>query len=67
FVHEMPSFPETTPIQKVLTKMQQSRTHMAVVMTTDGKTAGLVTMEDILEEIIGEISDESFDLVPRNT
>jgi len=67
FVHEMPSFPETTPIQKVLTKMQQSRTHMAIVTTTDGKTAGLVTMEDILEEIIGEISDESFDLVPRNT
>ena len=61
FVHEMPSFPETTPIQKVLTKMQQTRIHMAIVTTTDGKTAGLVTMEDILEEI----SDESFDLLPR--
>ena len=61
FVHEMPRFPETTPIQKVLTKMQQSRTHLAIVTTQDGKTAGLVTMEDILEEIVGEISDESFE------
>src|SRR5690606_19067651 len=34
FIHEMTSFTETTPIQKVLTKMQQSRTHMAVVTTT---------------------------------
>ncbi|MGI2328311.1 hemolysin family protein [Planococcus sp. YIM B11945] len=61
FLHKMPSFPETTPIQKVLTKMQQSRIHMAIVTAQDGQTAGLVTMEDILEEIVGEISDESFE------
>ncbi|MDN7242161.1 hemolysin family protein [Planococcus sp. N028] len=64
FIHKMPSFPETTPIQKVLTKMQQSRIHMAVVTAKDGSTAGLVTMEDILEEIVGEISDESFEVGP---
>jgi len=64
FLHKMPSFPENTPIQKVLTKMQQSRTHMAVVTNQDGATAGIVTMEDILEEIVGEISDESFEVDP---
>lgn len=65
FVHEMPSFPETAPIQKVMTKMQQNRRHMAIVTGKDGKsTVGIVTMEDILEEIVGEISDESIDLEP---
>lgn len=64
FIHKMPSFTENTPIQKVLTKMQQSRTHMAIVTAKDGTTAGLITMEDILEEIVGEISEESFDIDP---
>lgn len=65
FLHKMPSFPENTPIQKVLTKMQQSRIHMAEVTSPDGSTTvGLVTMEDILEEIVGEISDESFEVNP---
>ena len=61
FLHPMKSFPENTPIQKVLSSMQQSRTHMAVITGIDGRTVGLVTMEDILEEIVGEISDESFE------
>ena len=64
FIHEMPRFPETTPIQTVLTKMQQSRTHMAIITNKDGVTSGLVTMEDILEEIVGEISDDSFEAEP---
>lgn len=63
FIHEMPRFPETTPIQKVLTNMQQSHTHMAII-TKDGAMSGLVTMEDILEEIVGEISDDSFEAEP---
>lgn len=58
FIHEMPRFPETTSIQKVLSKMQQSRVHIAIVTDKNDGTAGLVTMEDILEEIVGEISDE---------
>lgn len=63
FIHEMSRFPETTPIQKVLTNMQQSHTHMAII-TKDGAMTGLVTMEDILEEIVGEISDDSFEAEP---
>lgn len=62
FIHEMPRFPETTSIQKVLSKMQQSRVHMAIVTDKEGRTAGLVTMEDILEEIVGEISDEHLEI-----
>lgn len=62
FIHEMPRYPETTSIQKVLSKMQQNRVHMAIVTDKAGYTAGLVTMEDILEEIVGEISDEYLDI-----
>lgn len=63
-LHKMPSFPENTPIQKVLNKMQQSRIHMAIITAEDGHTAGIVTMEDILEEIVGEISEESLEINP---
>ncbi|MFC7372002.1 hemolysin family protein [Fictibacillus iocasae] len=49
---------ETIPIQKLLVKMQKDRTHMAVLVDEYGGTAGIVTVEDILEEIVGEIRDE---------
>ncbi len=52
---------ETMPLDEVLVKMQQSRRHMAFVVDEYGGTAGLVTIEDLLEEIFGEIQDE-FDL-----
>ncbi|MBU8918768.1 hemolysin family protein [Bacillus sp. FJAT-29953] len=49
---------ESIDIDKLLVKMQKERIHMAILMDEYGGTAGLVTVEDILEEIVGEIRDE---------
>ncbi|KFM89308.1 hemolysin family protein [Bacillus paralicheniformis] len=49
---------ETVPVQKLLIKMQRERIHMAILTDEYGGTSGLVTAEDILEEIVGEIRDE---------
>jgi len=50
--------PETKPIDVLLQEFQQTRNHMAIVLDEYGGVAGLVTMEDVLEEIVGEITDE---------
>lgn len=50
--------PETKPIDDLLRQMQLESTHVAIVIDEYGGTAGLVTIEDILEEIVGEIDDE---------
>ncbi|WP_086667737.1 hemolysin family protein [Lentzea kentuckyensis] len=51
--------PDSKPIADLLREMQVSRKHMAIVVDEYGGTAGLLTIEDILEEIVGEITDES--------
>ncbi|HEY7009798.1 MAG TPA: hemolysin family protein [Jatrophihabitantaceae bacterium] len=50
--------PESKPVDELLREMQAKRTHIAVVIDEYGGTAGLITIEDILEEIVGEITDE---------
>ncbi len=50
--------PESKPIDSLLAEMQANRQHIAVVVDEYGGTAGLVTIEDVLEEIVGEITDE---------
>ena len=50
--------PEFMVVQKVLEEMRRRRVHMAIVVDEYGGTAGVVTLEDILEEVVGEIYDE---------
>jgi CBS domain containing-hemolysin-like protein len=50
--------PDSKPADELLRDMQSARVHMAIVVDEYGGTAGLVTIEDILEEIVGEIADE---------
>jgi len=51
--------PETMSIAKIMKDFQKSKIHMAVVLDSYGGTMGIITMEDILEELVGEIWDES--------
>lgn len=51
--------PETMKVSTLLSDLQRSKTHMAVVLDSYGGTIGIVTLEDIVEELVGEIWDES--------
>lgn len=50
--------PETKPVNDLVKEMQADRVHMAIVVDEYGNTAGLVTLEDLVEEVFGEIQDE---------
>lgn len=63
-IHPIQTVPETMPINGLLKKMQQSQSHIAVLVDEYGGTSGMITIEDILEEIVGEIRDE-FDTEER--
>ncbi|HEY5839189.1 MAG TPA: hemolysin family protein, partial [Pyrinomonadaceae bacterium] len=58
FIRPVYFVPETKPVDKQLQEMQKARTYMSIVIDEYGGVAGLVTVEDILEEIVGEIEDE---------
>lgn len=59
FMYEPLYVPETKNVLKLLSELQEARMQMAIVVDEYGGTDGLITMEDIIEEIVGEIADET--------
>src|SRR3990172_11631588 len=57
-LHPAHFLPETKKVGELLKELQKRRTHMAIVIDEHGSVTGLVTLEDLLEEIVGEIQDE---------
>ncbi len=64
FVREPLYVPDSRPAERVLDDLRRTRAHMAVVLDEYGGTAGILTMEDLIEEVIGDISDE-YDFAAR--
>jgi len=64
FVRPALYVPDSRPAERVLDDLRKTRAHMAVVLDEYGGTAGIVTVEDLVEEVIGDIADE-YDLAAR--
>jgi len=64
-VREVAFVPDTKPVEQVLRDMQADKAHMAIVIDEFGGTAGIVTIEDLVEEIVGEIQDELDETSPE--
>jgi CBS domain containing-hemolysin-like protein len=58
-IRAVPIFPETKPLDDLLAELQRQRSSLCVVSDEYGRTVGIVTVEDILEEVVGEIEDET--------
>ncbi|HEX8120204.1 MAG TPA: hemolysin family protein [Solirubrobacteraceae bacterium] len=58
-IRDAPIVPETKPLDDLLADLQRTRSSMAVVVDEYGRVAGIVTVEDIIEEVVGEIDDET--------
>lgn len=63
-IRKTPVVPETKLISELLREFQREKLHMAIIVDEFGGTAGVITLEDILEEIVGEIHDESDEEMP---
>jgi CBS domain containing-hemolysin-like protein len=66
FVREALYIPHTRPAENVLDDLRKTRAHLAVVLDEYGGTAGIVTLEDLVEEIVGDIADE-YDVIARES
>ena len=64
-IRPIKKFLDTTPISKVLERMIQEKLHIGLVENTKGQVIGMITQEDIIEELVGEIEDE-FDRLPNH-
>lgn len=64
-VRQLPSFRDTQPISACLEHMMREHTHIAIVRDVENKVVGMVSLEDILEELVGEIEDE-YDRLPAH-